>query len=319
MLEPIPMETETDLQSRLAQPHLDPRERQALVSRLLVAERHSSFLESEIKRLQLEHESEIKRLKLENQGLNSNLDHTLRSLHIFESETMRLELDNDHLRTRIEEAAYIQWHSTDFINSQLAQREDSLHRLRVREDGLFCACCALLRLPDHFFPAMLTDRVPASRRRCAFCVQAVRVSFDCFGRDFFTPPGFTMPRLHPDDSKRLTNLHRCYSCACVRHISMHFQTFDANILINLAPLDSQSRILVPPPRDAPRARITTQKFLVCVFCRRELLSHTAPPKPPRSRPPEPVPEWEPNPDYPGDCDSPDDSDDLDYIGQGAQW
>ena len=122
-----------------------------------------------------------------------------------------------------------------------------------------------------------------------------------------------MPRLHPDDSKRLTNLHRCYSCACVRHISMHFQIFDANILINLAPLDSQSRILAPPPRDAPRARITTQKFLVCVFCRRDLLSHTAPPKPPRSRPLEPVPEWEPNPDYPGDCDSPDDSDDLDYI------
>jgi hypothetical protein len=79
---------------------------------------------------------------------------------------------------------------------------------------------------------------------------------------------------------------------------MHFQIFDANILINLAPLDSQSRILAPPPRDAPRARITTQKFLVCVFCRRDLLSHTAPPKPPRSRPPEPVPEWEPNPDYP---------------------
>jgi hypothetical protein len=48
---------------------------------------------------------------------------------------------------------------------------------------------------------MLAPRVPPPRRRCVFCVRAIRRNFDCFGRPFFTPPRFTMPRSHPDDSK----------------------------------------------------------------------------------------------------------------------
>ena len=61
--------------------------------------------------------------------------------------------------------------------------------------------------------------VPPSSRRCVFCVQAVRANFDCFGRDFFVPPGFSMPYLHRDDSKRLADLHRCCSCASMRQPS----------------------------------------------------------------------------------------------------
>jgi hypothetical protein len=282
-------------------PSLDPREHQVLVSRALVAERHSNLLESE-----------IKRLEIEIQRLNSNLQHTLCSLHTFESETMRLELENDRLTSRIEEANYVQWHSTDYINAQLANRDDALQRQRIREDGIFCSSCALLRLPDHFFPAMLAPRVPPPRRRCVFCVRAIRENFDCFGRPFFTPPRFTMPCSHPDDSKRLADLHRCYSCASMRHTSMLFPIYDAHVLLDLTLFDSQSRLLAPLSPDAPRASFPNQKFSVCVFCRRDLLrSHSAPSIPPRRQPNAPVPDWEPDPDHPGDCDYQDDSDDLD--------
>ena len=290
--------------SQLQQPPQDPREPHALISRVFVAERHSSLLDSELKRLQLEI-----------QRLTSSLDRTLSSLHIFESETMRLELENDRLTSRIDEANYVQWHSTDYINAQLALRDDALQRQRIRDDGLFCSSCALLRLPDHFFPVMLAAHMPPSRRRCAFCIRAIRENFDCFGRAFFTPPGFTMPRLHPDDSRRLTDLHRCYSCASMRHASMLFPIYDAHVPLDLAPLDSQSRLLAPLSRDAPRAHTTSQKFSVCVFCRRDLLrSHHPPPKPPRRQHDEPTPAWEPDPDYPGDCESIDDFDDLDDDG-----
>jgi predicted HNH restriction endonuclease len=88
-------------------------------------------------------ESEIKRLELEIQRLNSSLERTLCSLHTFESETMRLELENDQLSSRIEEANYVQWHSTDYINAQLALRDDALERQRIRDDGIFCSSCAL--------------------------------------------------------------------------------------------------------------------------------------------------------------------------------
>jgi hypothetical protein len=77
---------------------------------------------------------------------------------------MRLELENDRLTSRIDEANYVQWHSTDYINAQLALRDDALQRLRIRDDGLFCGSCALLRLPDHFFPQsclLLTFPPPA--------------------------------------------------------------------------------------------------------------------------------------------------------------
>ena len=166
--------------------------------------------------------------------------------------------------------------------------------------------------PDHFFPAMLAVRVPPSRRRCVFCVQVVRANFDCFGRDFFTPPGFIMPRPHPSDLQRLSDLHRCYSCASIRHVSMIFPVFDAHVPVDLAPLDSQALLLAPLSRDAPRAHTTSRKFPICVFCRRDLLhGHSAPPRPPRSQPYESIPDWEPDPDNPGDCDSSDDFDDPD--------
>ena len=116
-------------------------------------------------------------------------------------------------------------------------------------------------------------------------VNECRANFDCFGRDFFVPPGFIMPHLHPDDEKRLTDLHRCYSCASMRHVSMTFQIYDADVPMDIALLDSQTRLLAPLPRDAPRACTASRKFSVCVFCRRDLLrNRIAPPKPPRRQP-----------------------------------
>jgi hypothetical protein len=280
VIEPTSMDCDAHAQA-LEQPTSDSRDYNSLLSRVLVAERHSSLLESEVK---------------------------------------RLELENQRLNSRNEETTYLQHHSVHYINAQLAQRDDALQRQRIRDDGIFCGCCALLRLPDHFFPAMLSARVPPSRRRCVFCVQAVRANFDCFGRDFFVPPGFSMPYLHSDDSKRLADLHRCYSCASMRHKSMLFPKYGADVPVDLAALPSQFRLLAPLPRDAPRAETTSQRFSVCVFCRRDLQrNRIAPPKPLRRQPVEPIPDWEPDPDNPGGCDSPDDSDDLDDIDQEVHW
>ena len=64
------------------------------------------------------------------------------------------------------------------VYAQLALRDDALERQRIRDDGIFCSSCALLRLPDHFFPATLAPRVPPSRRRCVFCIRAIRANFD---------------------------------------------------------------------------------------------------------------------------------------------
>ena len=280
MIEPTSMDCDAHAQP-LEQPTSDSRDYNSLLSRVLVAERHSSLLESEVK---------------------------------------RLELENQRLNSRNEETTYLQHHSVHYINAQLAQRDDALQRQRIRDDGIFCGCCALLRLPDHFFPAMLSARVPPSRRRCVFCVQAVRANFDCFGRDFFVPPGFSMPYLHRDDSKRLADLHRCCSCASMRHKSMLFPKYGADVPVDLAALPSQFRLLAPLPRDAPRAETASQAFSVCVFCRRDLQrNRIAPPKPPRSQPVEPIPDWEPDPDNPGGCDYPDDSDDFDDIDQEVHW
>ena len=233
---------------------------------------------------------------------------------------MRLELENNKLSSRIEEANYVQWHSTDYINAQLALRDDALERQRIRDDGIFCSSCALLRLTDHFFPAMLAPRVPPSRRRCVFCIRAIRANFDCFGRDFFTPPGFTMPHLHPDDSKRLADLHRCYSCASMRHASMLFPIYNAHVPADLTLLDSQTPLATPISRDAPWAHTASQKFPVCVFCRRDLLiGRNAPPRPSRSQSDDPIPDWEPDPDCPGDCDHPADSDDPDHNDLEDHW
>ena len=246
---------------------------------------------------------------------------------LFESEVKRLELENlllheklMRLESKKEEVDYLEHLRVDLINAHLAQRDDALQRQRIRDDGIFCGCCALLRLPDHFFPAMLSARVPPSRRRCVFCVQAVRANFDCFGRDFFVPPGFSMPYLHRDDSKRLADLHRCCSCASMRHKSMLFPKYGADVPVDLAALPSQFRLLAPLPRDAPRAETASKRFSVCVFCRRDLQrNRIAPPKPPPRQPVEPIPAWEPDPDFPGDCDYPDDSDDFDDIDQEVHW
>ena len=133
LIEPTPIITDAQPQPP-QHSSLDPREHQGLISRLYVAERHSTLLESE-----------LKSLNLENQRLKSRLE-------ALEVDAIRLNLETDRLSTKIDEATYIQWHSTDYINTQLAQRDDALHRYRIREDGIFCNCCALLRLPDHFFP-----------------------------------------------------------------------------------------------------------------------------------------------------------------------
>ena len=288
VIEPTLMDCDAHASPTERAPIPDPREHDTLISRVLVAERHSSLFESEVKRLELE-----------------NL--------LLHEKLMRLE-------SKFEEVAYLQHHTVDYINAQLALRDDALQRQRIRDDGIFCGCCALLRLPDHFFPAMLSDRVPPSRRRCVFCVQAVRANFDCFGRDFFVPPGFSMPNLHRDDSKRLADLHRCYSCASMRHASMLFPIYGANVPVDLAALPPQFRLLAPLPRDAPRAETASQAFSVCVFCRRDLQrNRIAPPKPLRRQPVEPIPDWEPDPDNPGGCDSPDDSDDFDDFDQEVHW
>ena len=106
----------------------------------------------------------------------------------------------------------------------------------------------------------------------------------------------------------------------MRHVSMTFQIYDADVPMDIALLDSQTRLLAPLPRDAPRACTASRKFSVCVFCRRDLLrNRIAPPKPPRHQPVEPIPDWEPDPDFPGDCDSPDDSDDFDDFDQEVHW
>jgi len=65
-------------------------------------------------------------------------------------------------------------------------------------------------------------------------------------------------------------LHRCYSCASMRHASMLFPIYNAHVPADLALLDSQTPLATPLSRDAPRAHTASQKFPVCVFCRRGL-------------------------------------------------
>ena len=71
MIEPTSMDCDAHAQP-LEQPTSDSRDYNSLLSRVLVAERHSSLLESEVK---------------------------------------RLELENQRLNSKIEEAAYLQHHS----------------------------------------------------------------------------------------------------------------------------------------------------------------------------------------------------------------
>ena len=74
VIEPIPMDCDAHA-SPTGRPIPDPREHDTLISRVLVAERHSSLFESE-----------VKRLELENQLLNEKLEDTEHYVHDLESQ-----------------------------------------------------------------------------------------------------------------------------------------------------------------------------------------------------------------------------------------
>jgi hypothetical protein len=56
-----------------------------------------------------------------------------------------------------------------------------------------------------------------------------------------------------DYSKRLADLHRCYSCASMRHASMLFPIYNAHVPADLALLDSQTPLATPISRDVVQA------------------------------------------------------------------
>ena len=72
--------------------------------------------------------------------------------------SMRLasaERDNERLRTEIAQLHSELGRYDDIIIGAIAPRSDALHRQRALADGIICGCCALRRLPDSFFPAVL--------------------------------------------------------------------------------------------------------------------------------------------------------------------
>ena len=77
----------------------DPREHDTLISRVLVAERHSSLFESE-----------VKRLELENKLLNEKLEDIGHWVHELESQKRQLYLDVMCLESKNEEWDYLQHH-----------------------------------------------------------------------------------------------------------------------------------------------------------------------------------------------------------------
>ena len=161
--------------------------------------------------------------------------------------------------------------------ARLVWRSDALERARVREDGILCGCCAFLRLPDHYFPAMLGAGTPPPRRRCALCIQFVRQNHDLFGRPFFTPPNFHMPTPTPEDEERLTELVRCPSCASMRHRSLLCDFPGAQVFDSLYPYGSGRVLRAPVPPTAPRG--PTPVIPLCVFCRRDQRRARAQPEP----------------------------------------
>ena len=242
--------------------------------------------------------------------LSLRLDLAERALRVSEVERTSLQRDVEELREAL-------IHTDSTLATNLARTTDALERRRVRVDGVFCSCCAMLRLPDFFFPSILAAGTPPANRRCALCIQHIRTHHDLFGRPFFAPSGYSLPEAHRDDLRRLAELTRCVSCARMRHSSLFRppNSYDSSLPRPLAYdclVPCTLRLTKPIPRNAPRSP-TFQP--VCTFCRHEL------PKPP---PPASAPaasralpldardttHWEPHPDKPGDGD---DSDCDDYY------
>ena len=234
-------------------------------------------------------------------------DTLLSRVLVAERHSRMLQFDNDRLRSQLDSALMAEHRYLDLMHTALARREDALELRRARDEGIFCGCCARLRLPDHFFPAMLASKVPPARRRCALCVHAVRSTHDLFGREFFMPSGFVMPSPQTDDLRCLSQLTRCPACASMHHPCMFSMHRGANVvrsLLHSAPLPLRA----PIPRDAERVTIHSSKSVaICVFCRRSQRRAQPEPRPRASAPLSRTWRWQPNPDDPG-CSSGSDSD-----------
>ena len=98
VIESIPMDCDAHA-SPTGRPIPDPREHDTLISRVLVAERHSSLFESE-----------VKRLELENKLLNEKLEDIGHWVHELESQKRQLYLDVMCLESKNEEWDYLQHH-----------------------------------------------------------------------------------------------------------------------------------------------------------------------------------------------------------------
>ena len=241
------------------------------------------------------------------------------------------ESERDRLRREVASLTACLADSDRLIYPSLARTTDALERRRVREDGIFCGCCGMLRLPDFFFPSILGAGVPPGSRRCAFCIRHIRQEHDLYGPPFTVPAGFTMPSLHPDDVARLADLIRCISCARMRHRSMfHAATVHLGMprgaTAYVEVIDAPYVITSPVQRRAPRCHATRT---ICVFCRRDLAvqkaaaaqngaaasssSHAAVPLPSDPADARSSTQWSPDPDGPGAAGTPDDysSDEID--------
>jgi hypothetical protein len=177
-----------------------------------------------------------------------------------------LEFDNARLRVEARESAATAARCSRVLMAGLAARDDALDHYRLREEGITCACCAGLRLPDHFFPRMLS--LPADSCRCVFCVQHVRAHYDLFGAPFTLPSGFAMPVSHPNDAVRLADLERCPACARMRHRDLFSGLSSALVLMLPLPVVLRK----PVPGNAPRGRVSFAR--VCAHC---LEAQSAPP------------------------------------------
>lgn len=192
--------------------------------------------------------------------------HTLVSRALVaERRAAMLEGDVDRLHAELQMLRVHEALRDDALVDSLAARVDALDRRRIREEGIYCSCCALLRLPDHFFPAMLRTGVDVHQRRCVFCMAYVREHHDLFGRPFFLPSGFSMPACHADDLDRLSRLRRCPSCAAMRHPSLLAPFEDAEVFTCLYS-HSTWQLEAPISSESPRASIPIVS--ICRFCRR---------------------------------------------------
>lgn len=248
---------------------------------------------------------------LDDTSLSARLSLAERALRVSEVERSRLQREVEELRMALT-------HTDNVLATNLARTTDALERRRVREDGIFCSCCAMLRLPDSFFPSILAAGTPPANRRCALCIQHIRTHHDLFGRPFFVPSGYSMPEPHRDDLKRLTQLIRCVSCARMRHSSLFRppNPYDSSLPRPMAYdclKTCPTRLTKPVSREATRS-YTRQP--VCTYCRRDLLTSSSLPASSTSHPlpldARDTTQWEPDPDEPddeGELDDPDDPND----------